>query len=175
MKLSSLALGLLLRGSSTHASAFTLPSSAPPTSVLIRTANARRITSSSLTTAIRGGSTTQRNMADRPFETWTFDGPCGAMEWTPSPSVSLTAGPAGDAAVDDADLVIVGVFAPKKDKDGDDESDEVEAIAFDGAAKELDEKLGGALTELAADNSKAFQNGGSAGSGELVRVFRRGR
>ena len=32
--------------------------------------------------------------------------------------------------------------------------------------KDLDEKLGGALTELAADNSKAFQNGGSAGSGE---------
>ena len=169
MKLSSLALGLLLRGSSTHASAFTLPSSAPPTSALIRTAtnvNARRITS--LSTSIRGGSTTtQRNMADRPFETWTFDGPCGAMDWTPSPSVALTAGPAGDGDVDDADLVIVGVFAPKKE-DGDDESDdkEVDPIEFAGAAKDLDEKLGGALTELAADNSKAFQNGGSAGSGE---------
>ena len=172
MRLSSLALGLLLRGSSTHASAFTLPSSsAPPTSALIRS-NARRITrttpaSSSLLTTVRGGST-QRNMVERPFETWTFDSPCGTMEWTPVPSVALSASPAGESAADDADLVIVGVFAPKKDEEEGDESEEkeVDPIAFEGAAKDLDEKLGGALTELAADNAKAFQNGGSAGSGE---------
>lgn len=87
------------------------------------------------------------------------------MDWTPAPEATLTAA-AADGAVDDADLVIVGVFAPAKDEDAeeDDEDKEVDPIVLSGKAAELDEALGGALTELAAENSKAFQNGGSAGT-----------
>ena len=91
---------------------------------------------------------------------------CTTMDWTPSHEASLTAVSA-DGAVDDADLVIVGVFAPPKDEDAEDDTDEekeIDPIVFTGKAKELDDALGGALTEVAAENSKAFQNGGSAGS-----------
>lgn len=87
------------------------------------------------------------------------------MDWTPNPEASLSAISAEDGALDDADVVIVGVFAPAKDdKDEDDDEDkELDPIVLTGKAKELDDSLGGALTELAAENSKAFQNGGSAG------------
>jgi len=90
------------------------------------------------------------------------------MAWTPAPEVSLSAVAAADGgALEDADLVIVGVFAPAKDEkdDSDDEEEkEIDPIVLTGKALELDEALGGALTELAAENSKAFQNGGDAGS-----------
>lgn len=94
------------------------------------------------------------------------------MQWNQSPSVTLSASTASSSsAVQDADLVIVGVFAPPaKDDDNDTEekeeedTEEVEPIVFTGFAKQLDEELGGALTELAIENSKAFQNGASAGS-----------
>jgi leucyl aminopeptidase len=106
--------------------------------------------------------------AERPFVTWTFDRHCDTMDWSPAPAASLSAvsATAVDGSVGDADLVIVGVFAPAKDDDGDkeDEKEEADPIVFNGKAKELDEMLGGALTELASDNSKAFQNGGSAGT-----------
>eukprot|EP00581_Thalassiosira_minuscula_P017534 CAMPEP_0183714104 /NCGR_PEP_ID=MMETSP0737-20130205/8766_1 /TAXON_ID=385413 /ORGANISM="Thalassiosira miniscula, Strain CCMP1093" /LENGTH=546 /DNA_ID=CAMNT_0025943009 /DNA_START=171 /DNA_END=1808 /DNA_ORIENTATION=+ len=108
--------------------------------------------------------------AERPFETWTFDKHCETMAWSPAPEAALTAVSAADGAVDDADLVIVGVFAPAKDEDEtkeeteDDEEKEMDPIVFTGKAKELDEALGGALTDLAAENSKAFQNGGAAGT-----------
>ena len=104
--------------------------------------------------------------ADRPFNTWTFDKACDSMAWTPASEAALTA-VAADGAVDDADLVIVGVFAPAKDEDAEEDADEekeIDPIVFTGKAKELDEALGGALTELAAENSKAFSNGGSAGA-----------
>ncbi len=75
----------------------------------------------------------------------------------------------------------MGVFAPPKDDDDvnkDEENDEEEEvvppIVFSGKAKELDESLGGALTELAAENSKAFQNGGSAGKMTPVARIRDG-
>lgn len=93
------------------------------------------------------------------------------MQWNQPPSVTLSASAASSSSVvQNADLVIVGVFAPPvKDDDDTEEKDEdkdeeVEPIVFTGFAKQLDEELGGALTELAIDNSKAFQNGGSAGS-----------
>jgi leucyl aminopeptidase len=87
------------------------------------------------------------------------------MDWTPAPEVSLSVS-SGEGAVDDADVVIIGVLAPKKDENDDDEEDkEIEPIVFsDTSAKELDDALGGALTDLAAENSKAFMNGGSAGT-----------
>lgn len=103
------------------------------------------------------------------------------MEWNTSPSVALSAFAASSSsAVQDADLIIVGVFAPpaKDDDDDDDEEKEeedkeedVEPIVFTGIAKQLDEELGGALTELAIENSKAFQNGGSA-AGSMTPALR---
>ena len=112
-------------------------------------------------------------VAERPFVTWTFDKHCESMDWSPSTDISLTAGFADDetssSSFDQADLVIVGVFAPAKEEDNnngnddDEEEKDVPPIVFSGKAKELDDALGGALTELAAENSKAFQNGGSAG------------
>ncbi len=85
------------------------------------------------------------------------------------------------AELQDADLVIVGVFAPVKDDDEEeddakDEEEEVDPIAFAGKAKELDEALGGALTDLAAENGKEFQNGGEAGSATpVMRVMEDGK
>jgi leucyl aminopeptidase len=100
------------------------------------------------------------------------------MEWNTPPSVPLSAtstiasSSSSVAVVQDADLIIVGVFAPPaKDDDNtdekeedDDKKEEIEPIVFTGIAKTLDEELGGALSELANDNSKAFQNGSTAGS-----------
>ena len=50
------------------------------------------------------------------------------------------------ASVDDSDVIIVGVLAPKKDEEETDEDKEIDPIVFSGKAKELDEALGGALT-----------------------------
>jgi leucyl aminopeptidase len=117
--------------------------------------------------------------SNRPFVTWTFDTHCASMEWKTPPSVPLsatsiaaTSSSSSVAVVQDADLIIVGVFAPptkdddnnNDEKDEDDKEEEIESIVFTGIAKQLDEELGGALSELANDNSKAFQNGSTAGS-----------
>mmetsp|Transcript_24870 Transcript_24870/g.49527 ORF Transcript_24870/g.49527 Transcript_24870/m.49527 type:complete len:633 (+) Transcript_24870:95-1993(+) len=126
------------------------------------------------------------NMAEkeRPFTTWTFDKHCETMDWTPEPTASLSAVDASASAVaelQDADLVVVGVFAPVKDDDEEDEDakaeeKEVDPIEFVGKAKELDEALGGALTDLAAENGKEFRNGGEAGSATpVMRVIEGGK
>ncbi len=111
----------------------------------------------------------------RPFNTWTFDKHCDSMSWSPPHDISLTAticggsdaAPASASSLDQADLIIVGVFAPAKadNDEGEEEDDEENGspIVFSGKSKELDEALGGALTELAAENIKAFQNGANAG------------
>ena len=88
------------------------------------------------------------------------------MDWTPASEITLSAAAAEGASVDDSDVIIVGVLAPKKDEDEEntDEDKEIDPIVFTGKAKELDEALGGALTDLASENSKAFLNGSSAGT-----------
>ena len=101
---------------------------------------------------------------ERPFNTWTFDKHCEAMEWTPPPDVQLTVESAAAKEVD-ADLIVVGVFAPAKGEgDEEEEEEEPSPIVLTGAAMELDGLLDGALTDLAAENAKAFKNGGSAGA-----------
>ncbi|KAL9180724.1 hypothetical protein ACHAXT_011177 [Thalassiosira profunda] len=165
MRIAPVALALL-RGSAAHffATAFSASRHSAPSA--IASAAASRIPSAFVRNnlSLRGGAL---NMADRPFETWTFDRHCGTMDWSPAPEAALSAAVA-DGAIDDADLVIVGVFAPPKDEDAKDddeeEKEEVAPIAFTGKAKELDDSLGGALSELAAENAKAFQNGGAAGT-----------
>ena len=83
------------------------------------------------------------------------------MDWNPDTKVSLVV---GDDV--DADLVLVGVFAPAKDDDATDTDDEEELgeLLLEGKALELDEKLGGMLNGLAVENGKEFKNGGDAGA-----------
>lgn len=100
--------------------------------------------------------------SNRPFKTWTFDDACDSMEWSPPSSLSLTVASSATAALDDTDLVVVGVFAPAA-KDS--------SIVLEGTRKALDEKLGGALTELASEEEKAFKNGADVGSTTSVARF----
>jgi leucyl aminopeptidase len=105
------------------------------------------------------------------FETHSFDKPCGTMAWSPLSVADLAAsGSELDASwSDDADLVFLGVFAPAKDESETEEEDndeEEEAVdpTLVGATKDLDESLGGALSELMVENFKAFKNGAEAGA-----------
>ncbi|KAL7537396.1 hypothetical protein ACHAWF_009348 [Thalassiosira exigua] len=164
-------LSVLLRGSATstsyaHAFAAARPAllSSVPALRRLRGGSSPPPSSFSTSSALAMSSSAA---SDRPFVTWTFDEHCPTMDWSPAPEAALSAVSADSGNVDDADLVIVGVFAPAKDgdaKDDEEEEKEVDPIAFVGKAKELDDALGGALTDVAAENAKAFQNGGSAGT-----------
>ena len=72
-------------------------------------------------------------MAERPFQTWSFDNACDTMDWNPDTKVSLVV---GDDV--DADLVLVGVFAPAKDDDATDtdEEEELGELLLEGKALE---------------------------------------
>ncbi|KAL7488784.1 hypothetical protein ACHAW6_014395 [Cyclotella cf. meneghiniana] len=153
----------ILRPSSS-ASAFSLSSSSTAASSKTRLASPS-LQAFPLSRIARGGSLTPSalNMAkERPFQTWSYDSPCESMDWNPDSKVSLVV---GDEA--DADLVIVGVFAPAKDEDNNEEETEEEKelgpIILDERAAELDEKLEGMLKDLAAENGKEFRNGEEAG------------
>jgi leucyl aminopeptidase len=130
-------------------------------------------------------STSQLSMSkmDQSFVTWSFDEPCKTMSWNPLSSASLTVESKSDNWDDDADLVFVGVFASKKEDDKeadddeeDDKEDEVPSVSLSGGAKDLDEKLGGALSNVMLENAKAFKNGAKAGSTTpTLRVFANGK
>ena len=100
---------------------------------------------------------------DQSFPTWRFDEPCKSAEWTDLPEVTMAV-TADSAAVDDSDLVLIGVYGPEESDDSATEEAESPPIVLTGAAKEIDEKLGGALTEIAEENSKAFKAGGAPGA-----------
>ena len=104
----------------------------------------------------------------KPFETWSFDSHCKSMEWSPLSEAELVVSGEFDEG-SDADLVIVGVAAPASDDEDEDEDSssddkEEEPPVLTGAAKALDDKLGGALSDLMAENAKAFKNGAGVGS-----------
>ncbi|CAJ1904234.1 unnamed protein product [Cylindrotheca closterium] len=128
----------------------------------------------------RGGSSQVRNMSkmDQTFETWSFDEPCKTMSWTEISEASLSVAGLSDNW-DDSDLVLIGVFAPKKeesDEDEDDKKEEEPTVEISGEAKAYDEKMGGALSNLMIENFKAFKNGASAGSvTPTLRVFADGK
>mmetsp|Transcript_15552 Transcript_15552/g.34680 ORF Transcript_15552/g.34680 Transcript_15552/m.34680 type:complete len:649 (-) Transcript_15552:214-2160(-) len=139
----------------------------PPSGFFPAAAASHRIMSSSSSTSLSMSS----KKKEAPFETWSFDAHCKAMEWTPLPSLTLTV--SSEFAPLDADLVLVGVFAPAKEDNGDDDDEdddkgdgdgEEDPPVLTGEARALDEKLGGALTDLMAENAKAFKNGSTAGS-----------
>ena len=83
------------------------------------------------------------------------------MAWSELVDATLTM----DTNYDDADLVLVGVMAPPTEEtDDDDEEVDVPPMTLTGAAKDIDEELGGALTELIEENAKEFKNGATFGS-----------
>lgn len=118
-------------------------------------------------------------MADKKsFETWTFDKPCDTMEFNVVSSASISI--SDDlSTIDDSDLVIVGIYGPKKDVEEEDDEDEdekddkeVPEPTLVGKAKELDEQFGGALTDLMMENFKAFKHGAAAGSATpVLRIY----
>ena len=57
---------------------------------------------------------------DQSFKTWSTDEPCKTMAWTGIASASLASTTKEDNWEEDADLVVVGVFAPKKDEEDED-------------------------------------------------------
>lgn len=108
--------------------------------------------------------------SERPFATWTFDKHCDTMEFNRISSSSLTA--SGDVSkIDDSDLIILGVYGPpkkesedeKEEEEKEDDDTEVPEPTLTGKVKELDEELGGAITEVMIENYKDFKHGGKAG------------
>jgi len=107
--------------------------------------------------------------SETPFTTWTFDEACETMEFNDvaSASVSVTD---DVSTIDDSDLIILGIYGPAKDSDeeeeegenGSDDGDAPEPTLV-GKAKELDEQVGGALSELMIENYKVFKHGAKAG------------
>jgi leucyl aminopeptidase len=105
--------------------------------------------------------------ADQTFTTWSFDEPCTTMAWTDLVGASLQVTSETSLWDLDADLIVVGVFAPQKD-DSEDEADNKEkdppTAELSGEAKVLDEKLGGAISAVMIENAKEFNHGAKAGS-----------
>eukprot|EP00544_Gedaniella_sp_CCMP2646_P009662 CAMPEP_0202489846 /NCGR_PEP_ID=MMETSP1361-20130828/7438_1 /ASSEMBLY_ACC=CAM_ASM_000849 /TAXON_ID=210615 /ORGANISM="Staurosira complex sp., Strain CCMP2646" /LENGTH=590 /DNA_ID=CAMNT_0049119647 /DNA_START=31 /DNA_END=1803 /DNA_ORIENTATION=+ len=101
---------------------------------------------------------------DQSFQTWSFDGPCPTMAWTELVDAKLKM----ETSHEDADLVIVGVMAPpvedEEDDDDDDTNKDMPLVTLTGTAKEIDESLDGALSNLIEENNKDFKNGSGAGS-----------
>lgn len=118
---------------------------------------------------------------DQSFVTWSFDEPCKTMSWSPLSSATLSVASKSDDWDEDADLVFVGVFASKKDDTEEDDADEKDdeeepTVTLSGGAKDLDDKLGGALSHVMLENAKAFKNGAKAGSTTpTLRVFADGK
>ena len=106
----------------------------------------------------------------KPFPTWTYDKPCEIMEWTELASSTLTVTDSSDC-LDEADLIIIGVTSPPSEKDGEDNEEESKEKdetppepVLSGKVKELDDTLGGALTEIMTENYKAFKHGATVAS-----------
>jgi len=100
------------------------------------------------------------------------------MEWTEISKVTLTASEVTDKWAEQGDLVVVGVYALKKDDETDEDKKEEEepTVSLEGAAKSLDEKLGGALSNLMLENAKAFKHGAEAGSmTPVLRMYSDGK
>ena len=118
---------------------------------------------------------------DQSFLTWRYDEPCTTMAWTDMPKASLKVVYEKENWDNDADLIFVGVFAPKQNEDEEESEnegglDEALPVTLSGEAQALDVKLGGALSSLMAENSKEFKNGSKAGSTTpTLRLYSEGR
>lgn len=125
----------------------------------------------------RSFTTTYMSKKDQSFPTWSFDEPCASMAWSELVSASISVGD----SYEDADLVLVAVVAPPKPDDeeesDDDEKDKnLPPLELSGKAKEIDDSLGGALSDLIQENGKTFKNGAKAGSTTpTLRVLSEGK
>jgi hypothetical protein len=154
-----------LRGSLAVALAATMPAIHPLTVTAFSIAGVQQARSAPSFRSI----STSRSMSkkDQSFPTWSFDEPCRSMAWTELAPASLASSPYSDDWASDADIVFVGVFAPKKDEDADsseEKKDEELTVELSGAAKAMDEKLGGALSDFMKEHAKEFKNGAVAGT-----------
>lgn len=160
------------KGITTHAarniaSIFTVTAYLKPSSVFAgvgKTSSVVRRTTSSL------GMTENK---ERPFATWTFDNACDTMEFNRIAKASLAAS-ADISIVDNSDLIVLGIYGPAKESseneadegegegEGDDDAKEVPVPVLSGRVKELDEELGGAISEVLVENYKSFKHGGKA-------------
>ena len=110
-------------------------------------------------------STALYSKMDQSFPTWSYDKPCLSMEWSSVVEAELSVAEYSKSAVDDSDLVLVGVMAPRKEEEDeeDEEGKDPEVAPLSGTALALDEQLGGALSEIMAENAKTFKNGAKMG------------
>jgi hypothetical protein len=105
---------------------------------------------------------------DQSFPTWSFDKPCTSMAWNELAPIKLTAS-TNVSSYRESDLVLVGIYSQDSSNEEDDDTnnsddDSAPAIVLTGAAKDLDDTLGGLLTEVISDNAKTFKAGAMAGS-----------
>jgi leucyl aminopeptidase len=105
---------------------------------------------------------------DQSFPTWSFDKPCARMQWTETISIPITIGCANESELENANLIILCVFATStKDdaeiKESDDAAADVEPMELQGLTKSLDIKLKGGLSDLIHENADTFKNGTKAG------------
>lgn len=83
--------------------------------------------------------------------TWTFDKPCQTMERNQLHKVELSI-----SSSIEGDLIIYGLLGP--------EESEASDVTLIGKVKDLDEEIGGCLSEAMTENHKAFKHGASVGS-----------
>jgi len=133
------------------------PGNAPPPAFVRR----RTPTTAVRAVSARGGG----DAAASSFPTWTFDGPCRSMEW--SPAAEFETRVVSELGADDAasaSLLVVGLYGPAEGADG--------AGGLSGAAADADAETGGALAALLAENAKEFKDGGVAGAATpVLRTF----
>lgn len=108
---------------------------------------------------------------DQTFPTWSFDEPCTSMEWSTLVEAELSLAPVESVEkAMDADLVLVAIRAPPKpeeeeeDEESDDKDKDVPVVELTGMAKSIEDAMGGALSDVIAENNKAFKNGAKAGA-----------
>lgn len=142
------------------------------TSTAFKPVIATRPAFSTSTTNLKMASTT-----NEPFKTWTFDKSCDTMEFNDVAAASISVS-TDASSVDDSDLIILGVYGPKKDDTDDededskdDDDDDVPTPTLSGKAKELDESMDGALSDLLMEHFKDFKHGAKAGgTTPVVRI-----
>lgn len=112
------------------------------------------------------------------FPSWTFDKPCDTMEWSKfaGERISLLVSSEDNFVGQGYDFVIVGVQPPTKTKEAEEAGEEEEdalisPIELTGKAKEIDESIGGGLSQILTEQVKSFKNGAKLGEfTSIVRV-----
>jgi leucyl aminopeptidase len=78
------------------------------------------------------------------FPSWTFDTPCRTMQW----NAITTKLVAGGNSIDDADLVVMGLFSPEKEDSNSSSSSHLLLFPEGGWVQRIDQGMGHALQDL---------------------------